>query len=164
MIKQLQNQQENMPKHDEATVSTAPTEATTQTPSTPTSLERPQCNNPKGMPPIPRSSSMVENSVANEDNPQDDVIIHQAIDSNNPIPENILSLPPSAAGDLSAGPPSAPGDSSASPPSAAGDLSAGPTTSTRRLLHEPTISTRQLVRGPTISSRRFANKPTIGTR
>ena len=93
LIKQLRNQQEN-PKHDEATVSTAPTEATTQTPSTPTSLERPQCNNPKGMPPIPRSSSMVENSVANEENPQDDVIIHQAIDSDNPIPENISSLPP----------------------------------------------------------------------
>ena len=41
---------------------------------------------------IPRSSSMVENRVANEENPQDDVIIHQAIDSDNPIPENILSL------------------------------------------------------------------------
>merc|ERR1712078_959370 len=46
------------------------------------------------MPPIPRSSSMVENSVANEENPQEDAIIHQAIDSHNLIPENILSLPP----------------------------------------------------------------------
>ena len=46
------------------------------------------------MPPVPQSSSTVENSVANEENPQDDVIIHQAIDSDNPIPGIISSLPP----------------------------------------------------------------------
>ena len=90
LIEQLRNQQEN-PKHDEATVSTAPTEATTQTPLTPTSLDN---ENNVIPPPIPRSSSTVKNSVANEENPQDDVIIHQAIESDNPIPENILSLSP----------------------------------------------------------------------
>ena len=91
LIEQLRNQKENMPKHDEATTSTEPTEATTQTPSTPTSLDN---ENDVIPPPIPRSSSTVKNSVANEENPQDDVIIHQAIDSDNPIPENILSLSP----------------------------------------------------------------------
>ena len=88
MIEQLQNQQENMPKHDEATASTKPTEATTQTPLTPTSLDN---ESDVILPPIPRSSSTVKNSVANLENPQDDVIIHQAIESYNPIPENILS-------------------------------------------------------------------------
>ena len=91
MIKQLRNQQENMPKHDEATASTEPTEATTQTPLTPTSLDN---ESNVILPPIPRTYSTVENSVANEENPQDDVIIHQAIESDNPIPENILSLSP----------------------------------------------------------------------
>ena len=90
LIKQLRNQQEN-PKHDEAMVSTAPTEATTQTPLTPTSLDNENDVIPL---PISQSSSTVENSVANEENPQDDVIIHQAIDSNNPIPGIISSLPP----------------------------------------------------------------------
>ena len=91
MIKQLRNQQENMPKNDEATASTEPAEPTTQTPSTPTSLDN---ESNVILPPIPRSSSMVENSVADEENPQDDVIIHQAIEPDNPIPENILSLSP----------------------------------------------------------------------
>ena len=80
-----------MPKHDEATASTDPTEPTTQTPLTPTSLDD---ENDTISPPVPRTSSTVKNSVANEENPQDDVIIHQAIDSDNPIPENISSLPP----------------------------------------------------------------------
>ena len=39
MIELLRNQQENMPKHDEATASTDPSEPTTQTPLTPTSLK-----------------------------------------------------------------------------------------------------------------------------
>ena len=91
MIKQLRNQQENKPKHDEATASTKPTEATTQTPSTPTSLDN---GNDVISPPKPRTYSTVENSVANEEKPQDDVVIHQAINSDDPIPENISSLSP----------------------------------------------------------------------
>ena len=89
MIEQLRNQQENMPKHDEATASTEPTEATTQTPLTPTSLDN---ESDIISPPIPRSSSTVKNSVADEENPQDDIAIHQSIESDNPIPENISSL------------------------------------------------------------------------
>ena len=45
-------------------------------------------------PPVPQTYSTLKNSVADEENPQDDVIIHQAIESDNPLPENILSLSP----------------------------------------------------------------------
>ena len=89
-IEQLRNQQEDL-KHDEVTVSTAPTEATTQTPSTPTSLDN---ESDVISPPVPQTYSTLKNSVADEENPQDDVIIHQAIDSDNPIPGIISSLPP----------------------------------------------------------------------
>ena len=87
MIKQLRNQHENMPKHDEATASTNPTEPTTQTPSTPTSLDN---ESNVISPPVPRTYSTVENSVTNEENPQDNIILHPATE--NPIPEHILSL------------------------------------------------------------------------
>ena len=89
MIEQLRNQQENMPKHDEAIASTEPTEATTQTLLTPTSLDNESNVN---LLPVPRTYSTVKNTVADEENPQDNVIIQQAIESDNPIPENILSL------------------------------------------------------------------------
>ena len=89
MIKQLRNQQENMPKHGEATASTNPTETITQTPLTPTSLND---ENNTISPPVPRTYSTVRNSVTDEENPQDDVIIHPATESIDPIPENILSL------------------------------------------------------------------------
>ena len=91
MIEQLRNQQENLPKHDEATSSTKPTEATTQTPLTPASLDN---ESDVILPSVPRTYSTVKNSVADEENPQDDVIIHPAIESDNPIPENISSLSP----------------------------------------------------------------------
>ena len=89
LIKQLQNQQENTPKHDEATASTDPTEPTTQTPSTSTSLND---KNNKISPPIPQTYSTVTNSVTDKENPQDDGVIHPATESNIPIPERTLSL------------------------------------------------------------------------
>ena len=81
MIEQLQKQQENVPKNDEATVSTKPTEPTTQTPLTPTSFDDKN-----------DEISPLNDCINDEENPQDNVIIHPATESNDPIPENILSL------------------------------------------------------------------------
>ena len=81
MIEQLQKQQENVPKNDDATASTKPTEPTTQTPLTPTSFDND--NN---------VISPSNDCINDEENPQDDVMIYPAIESSDPIPENILSL------------------------------------------------------------------------
>ena len=75
MIEQLRKQQENVPKNDEATVSTKPTELTTKTPLTPTSFDDEHNV-------IPPSNV----GINDERNPQDDVIIHPAIESSDHIP------------------------------------------------------------------------------
>ena len=81
MIEQLQKQQENVPKNDEATASTKPTEPTTQTPLTPTSFDD------------KNDAILLSHDLTNDNkNPQDDNIIHLAIEPRDPIPENILSL------------------------------------------------------------------------
>ena len=81
MIEQLQKQQEIVPKNEEATVSTKPTEPTTQTPSTPTSFDDEN-----------DVISPSNDRINDGENPQDNIMIHPAIESKDPIPENILSL------------------------------------------------------------------------
>ena len=63
-IEQLQKQQENVPKNDEATASTKPTQPTTQIPLTSTSFDD---ENDAILPPVPQTSSTVRNSVADEE-------------------------------------------------------------------------------------------------
>ena len=81
MIEQLQKQQENVLKNNEATVSTKPMEPTTQTPPTPTSFD--DENN---------AISLSHDHTNDDENPQNDVIIHPAKEPRDHIPENILSL------------------------------------------------------------------------
>ena len=81
MIEQLRKQQEILPKNEEATVSTEPTEPTTQTPLASKSFGN--------------SNDVIlpsNDHINDEENPQDDVLIQPTIESDDSIPENILSL------------------------------------------------------------------------
>ena len=70
-----------MPKTEDATVSTKPTEPTTQTPLTSTSF-----NKTKDL------ISSSNDCINDEENPQDDVLNKTTIELDDPIPENISSL------------------------------------------------------------------------
>ena len=80
-IEQLCKQQEVVPKTEEATVSTKPTEPTTQTPSTSTSFI--DTNN---------LVSPLNDRINDEENPQDNVLNRTTIELDDYIPEYILSL------------------------------------------------------------------------